>query len=228
MAKQPRRSTSSLNRTASNRRGSAHKPSLYAGAIAIFILSLIAGIRFFGDYLYDYSENLNVKEIPEDALIVCLAGGKFRIEAAYSLYSQNVGNSLFIVGAGKRSTPAGLARAHASNVLPKISEDRFGRIHVETESRNTFENAFAVRRFLQSHPEIETIVLITSGYHMRRALIMIQNEVRSDIKIIPFTPPNEAIQRNNWWHTWLGIQVTAVEYFKFLLASVLVPRLGYF
>lgn len=181
-----------------------------------------------GDRLYEYPANPEISALPRDAVIICLAGGKFRIEAAYSLYAQGVGQKLLIVGAGKRSSATVLAKAHAEETLHKISEERFQKIQVETESRNTIENAFAVSRFLQQNQDVKNVVLITSGYHMRRAELMITNQVHRSVSIIPYTPTNEAIGKNNWWHSWLGIQVTTVEYFKFLMAALLIPRLGYF
>jgi uncharacterized SAM-binding protein YcdF (DUF218 family) len=186
---------------------------------------VIAGIRLFGGLLYHYPANPELASIPQDAAIVCLAGGKFRVEAAYSLFARGVGSELLIIGAGKRSTVAGLIRAHAAEMSGKISPERFQKIQVENESRNTIENAFALGRYLQQNPGVKTIVLVTSSYHMRRAQVMIENHVDKDIRIIPYTPENDAIGPENWWKSWIGIEVTTVEYFKFLLASILAPQL---
>jgi uncharacterized SAM-binding protein YcdF (DUF218 family) len=201
---------------------------MWAGGLSIFLLSLIVLIRVLGDRLYQYPVNPDLKDLPRDAANVCLAGGKFRVEAAYSLYANGVGDRMMIVGAGKKSTPQLLGRAHADGATQSISQERFSRIQVETESRNTIENAFAVARFMEQNPQVKTIVLVTSGYHMRRAQMMIQTQVHREIKLIPYTPPSDALNQGNWWHTWLGIEVTTVEYVKFLLASLLIPRLGYF
>lgn len=210
------------------KKGPSHASSLWAGGLSLFLLSLIIAVRLLGDRLYQYPLNPNLTELPKDATIICLAGGKFRVEAAYSLYANGVGEQLLVVGAGKKSTPQLLGRAHADGAAQSISQERFGRIQVETESRNTIENAFAVARFLEQNPQVKNIVLVTSGYHMRRAQMMIQTQVHREIRLIPYTPPSDALNQGNWWHTWLGIEVTTVEYVKFLLASLLIPRLGYF
>lgn len=212
----------------STKKGPSHASSLWAGGLSLFLLSLIVAIRLLGDLLYYYPANPDLKNLPKDAAIICLAGGKFRVEAAYSLYAEGVGRQLLIVGAGKKSTPQLLGRAHADGAAKAISEDRFSRIQVETESRNTIENAFAVARFLEQNPNVNEIVLVTSGYHMRRALMMIESQVHRPVKLIPYTPPADSLHQKNWWHTWLGIEVTTVEYVKFVLASLLIPRLGYF
>lgn len=42
-------------------------------------------------------------------------------------------------------------------------------ILTETRSRNTHENAIETAKTLKNHPEFDSYLLITSGYHMRRA-----------------------------------------------------------
>lgn len=223
MAKQP----NGRSRISDRRKdGRAHRPSVWAGAISIFLLLLIISVRLIGDNLYSYSAIADPAALPKDSVIVCLAGGKFRIEAALSLYAQGIGQELLIIGAGKRATPFSLARVHAAELIAKIPEERFTKIQVETESRNTIENAFAVKKFLQQLPEAKNLILITSGYHMRRAQFMLETQLPAGVKIIPFTSPHELIERENWWHTWLGIQLTTREYVKYLLASFLLPKIG--
>jgi len=189
---------------------------------------LILGIRSQGERLYDFPLYSKARDFPEDSVIICLAGGKFRVEAAYSLFAQGVGRKLFIVGAGKKSTATLLGKAHAGGIADKIAPERFSQIEVETESRNTVENAFAVASYLEKHPDVKNIVLVTSGYHMRRAQIMIEAQLKHDTKIFPYTPPTEVIGKSNWWHSWVGIEVTTFEYLKFVLTSLLIPHLGSF
>lgn len=207
-----------------------HRPSAWAGAIAIFILLLIAGIRFFGDNLYEFSKNPPLTDLPKDkdSALVCLAGGKYRIEAAFSLYAHGVGERMFIVGAGPKVTKEGLAKLQAVQTAQKIPWDRYDRIMVENDSRNTIENAFAVKRFLELNPSVKKIVLVTSSYHMRRASFMIASQIPADITIVPFAPEATEISPSNWWHTWLGISVTVQEYLKFLAVRMLLPLLGRF
>jgi len=211
-----------------NHRSPTHRPSVWAGAISIFLLLLIAGIRVYGDNLYEYPENPSPSNLPKDIVIVCLAGGKYRIEAAFSLYANGIGERLFIVGAGPKATKDAIAKLQAVETAQKIPWDRFDKILVENESRNTIENAFAVKRFLEQNPQVKKILLVTSGYHMRRAEFMISNQIPLDVQIIPFTPTSTEIGRENWWQTWLGISITVEEYFKLLLVKMLLPTLGYF
>lgn len=207
-------------------RGPNHRPSVWAGAFSILLALLVLGIRVGGDTLYDFPAN--PAELPKDCVIVCLAGGKHRVDTSYALFADGVGDQLWIIGAGKRATVMGLARVQAGDVAQKISWDRFERIHVETESRNTIENAFAVKHFLDQNPGVKKLLVVTSPYHMRRSLLMIGHHIPADIELIPYTPPTAEFAGSNWWYTWTGISLTIEETVKFWLASWLVPRLGYF
>ncbi|MCO5143665.1 MAG: YdcF family protein [Oligoflexia bacterium] len=207
----------------------SHRSSIFAGSAAILILLLITGVRFFGDSLYEFPRPYSEKNLPSDGAIICLAGGKFRIEAALQLFSEGIGSRLLIVGAGEKTSPSSILRSHAPQLMGKISQDRFERIQVETESKNTIENAFVVAHFLEKNPDLNEIILITSSYHHKRALLMIEQQIhnKKDLKIIPFVAKEETLDKNNWWHTWLGIQVTVIEYAKLLFARFFVPRIQY-
>jgi uncharacterized SAM-binding protein YcdF (DUF218 family) len=228
VAKHPHAGRSGISSRLKKTRGPTHRPSVWAGAISIFLLLLIAGIRFYGDNLYDYPENPALPSLQKDTAIVCLAGGKYRIEAAFSLYANGVGERLFIVGAGPKATKDGLAKLQAVETAQKIPWDRFDRIVVENESRNTFENALVVKSFLEQHPQVKKILLVTSSYHMRRAEFMIASQIPADVQIIPFTPMSGEVGKQNWWQSWLGISLTVEEYTKLWLLKVLLPMLGYF
>jgi len=187
----------------------------------------IISARVMGDWLYEFSENPDLTKLPEGTVIVCLAGGKKRVETAFTLFSQGIGSRLLIVGAGPKSSLTGLAKTHAPEAMAKISEERMAAAQVETDSRNTIENAFAVDTFLHKNPEVKAILLVTSAYHMRRAQLLIELQSKRSIKVIPYKPANEAIDLGNWWQSGLGIELTMLEYFKLQLARVLVPRLDF-
>lgn len=195
---------------------------------AIFLLVALPflGLLAFGGNLYNFPANPDPLTLPKDSVVICLAGGKHRIEAAFSLFADGVGDRLYIIGAGKKATAAALSRIQATRVAQKISWDRFDKIQVESESRNTIENAFVVKRFLNQAPEAKTVVLVTSSYHMRRALFILSLHLPSNIHVIPYTPLVQEIDRDSWWQSGLGISVTAEEYFKFLMVKMLLPWLS--
>lgn len=178
--------------------------------------------------LYDFPKNPELSRLPDGTAIICLAGGKKRVEAAFQLYGQGVGKRMLIIGAGPKSTLLGLARAHAPEIAARLGGDRLANAAVETDSRNTIENAFAVESFLRKNPDVKAILLVTSAYHMRRAQLLIELQAKRPVTVIPYAPENDAIELTNWWRSWVGIEMTILEYFKLVLARVLVPRLDFF
>jgi uncharacterized SAM-binding protein YcdF (DUF218 family) len=207
---------------------SPRRSKIWAGAAFLSFLVTAFLLHLAGDTLYDYPANPAPLAFPANTVIACLAGGKHRIEAAFSLFADGVGEQLWIIGAGKHSTVTTLARAQAAEVAQKIAWNRFDKIQVETESRNTIENAFAVKRLLDQNPTLKNVVLVTSPYHMRRSMLMIQHHVPADIHVIPFTPISADFGREDWWHTWFGFSLTIAEAVKLELARLLVPHLSYF
>ena len=202
---------------------------------AFFVaLVLIASVAFLvkvtGDQLYSYEANPNIDKIGKSTLIVCLAGGKGRIQSALSLYSRGKGIALFIAGAGPKTTREGILREHLPpEAIASISGSRKENIVVETQSRNTIENAYAISRFLRNNPEVTDVILITSAYHMRRSLLILENALRGQVTLVPYTAKEgAAILRENWTSTWIGIGVTLEETGKLLLARIFIPLLEIF
>jgi uncharacterized SAM-binding protein YcdF (DUF218 family) len=208
--------------------GPSRRSWIWAGATSLFLALALLLIRLSGDLLYNYPANPAPLAFPKDTVIACLAGGKHRIESAFELFADGVGEQLWIIGAGKHSTVSTLARAQAGDVFQKIPWDRFDKILVESESRNTIENAFAVKRLLDQNPGLKNLVLVTSPYHMRRSILMIEHHIPLDIHVIPFTPISADFGREDWWYSWSGISLTIAETVKFELARILIPHLSYF
>ena len=229
MAILSRREGCSINkRTASKKNTSpSHKSSLWSGAIAILLLSFFAFFRLLGDQLYDYPPNPAITSIPQHSVIVSLAGGKGRIETAFELFANGTGEELFIIGAGPKTTLNSLIKILPKELIEKLDPLRREKIYLETESRNTIENSYAITHRLKKIP-IDNIILITSSYHMRRSLLILQNSLGSAAKITPFTPEKESINKGNWFRTWLGIEITAYEYAKYLFVRIMLPYFGSF
>lgn len=188
----------------------------------------IVGLRSVGDRLYDFPANPSLTHMKKKSLVICLAGGKGRIEAAFDLFASGIGNELFIIGAGPKVTLQALLKNADPAVVAKLSNLQIGAIRIERESANTIENAYVLEKFLDDHPYINEVVVVTSRYHMRRSLYVMQTLLKQKISLIPYTPPEEAIERENWWRSKVGIQVTMEEYGKYLAARILIPRIGTF
>lgn len=96
--------------------------------------------------------------------------GADRIWQSISLYKAGKINKILITGESGYINDRGLNEAQQfKEVLVKwgITSDD---ILIEVVSKNTHENATESKVVLDNHPEIKSILLITSGTHMKRSL----------------------------------------------------------
>ena len=186
--------------------------------IIIIFVSWIGGF-----FIYLNSIDSSWKEINEnhpeleektDAIIV-LTGGSERIRNAFHLIKKDYAKKLFISGVNKEVKLPELFVIHGLN-----KDDFFqmlGKVELGFSAENTIENAVEVKDWLAKYPDIKTIRLITSNYHIDRAV----NEVASlspEIKIIahPVLPVNVRIDK---WYKFSGTRNLLISEYNKLIAS---------
>lgn len=108
-----------------------------------------------------------------DAIIV-LTGGTKRIEVAVKLLEQKKAGFLFISGVNPD--------VKAKEFLPQ-SNDELCCIFLGYKASDTKENAHETREWI-SEQNIETIRLVTSNYHMMRAMLEFR-KIMPNLEIIP-------------------------------------------
>ena len=229
MATIPRGQTSGIIASLRGKSFKVPRISKILGITSLAIVVLLVLFKLAGDSLYEYEKNPDFSKLSKSAVIACLAGGKGRIQPALKLFQEGNGFILFIAGAGPKSDRDKILRNYLKPVeLESLPADRKENIHVENQSRNTIENAYAIARFLRNNSEINEVVLVTSAYHMRRSLLILESALSEDIKVHPYTPTEGSYSKENWLASWIGIRITLQEYLKYLLARVFVPLLEIF
>jgi len=127
-----------------------------------------------------------------DAILV-LTGGENRIAEGFRAWKEGMGKELFILGAGRN--------AKLANILPagtEISPNDLPRIHVEGWSANTLENAFSAKSAVVSR-SYRKVLLVTSDYHMPRAMLALRKVLPSDVSI-SVLPVTSDWRRKGAWH----------------------------
>ncbi len=109
-----------------------------------------------------------VDKSPHDR--VYLGPGADRFTNALWLYRAGRVRRIIVSG----GSGAVLRKAHTEAadlaVLLRLAGVPNSTILLEDQSRNTHENALFTKRLLAGHPELDTLVLVTSAFHQRRAL----------------------------------------------------------
>lgn len=162
-------------------------------------------ILWIGGLLW-FATNINFSK-PQDTIdkteaIVVLTGGTKRIEIAVDLLKQGKASHLFISGVNPN--------VEAKDILPSKNKNLCC-VTLGYKASNTKENAHETAEWI-SEQNIETIRLVTSNYHMMRAMLEFKKAMPT-IEIIahPVTPNGFNVWDRKFW------PITFSEYNKTLL-----------
>src|SRR5690554_6484771 len=141
-------------------------------------------------------------EYDNDANRISARRGVDRIWQAIDLYKSRKVSKICIVGAHGNIFDRGLDEANQLKAqliswgIPNVD------ILVETESRNTNENAKLTSALMkQSYPHFNSFVLVTSARHMKRASALFQ---KYDLRVTPFpTDQFSEKERNYNWDDFI-------------------------
>ena len=145
--------------------------------------------------------------------ILALTGGADRIETALRLLDADVAPVLLISGVGRVDLAELAARAHldANRLAPRVTLG-----HAAT---STLGNAAEVIPWAAQHG-VRTLVVVTAGYHMPRALLEIGRTLPGVLLLpVPVIPP--ALRQTPGMAT---LALLANEYDKLLAAGLGWPR----
>lgn len=177
--------------------------------ITLVILTATLGVGFF--------------LAPQDKLeksdaIVAISGGETaeRTEEAVDLYKANYAPVLIFSGAARDE---GTSNAQAMKQLAINAGVPEENILVEERAQDTFQNA----RFVREHvadKHIESIILVTSPYHQRRAYLTFRRFLGSEVKIINHSSTDSRWRKNGWWKDEWGKSLTISELQKIILLPI--------
>jgi len=163
--------------------------------------------------LYNFASTLPgsvVDETSKTDAIVVLTGGSGRLDAGVQLLTNNMAAKMFVSGVYK-----GIEVSTLLNLSQQNPEDLLCCIGIGY-AENTIDNALETFDWAKDN-KIKSIRLVTSSYHMPRAMLEFENTLE-DILIIPNPVFSEVVKQKKWW-IWPGTTDLIVsEYNKFILA----------
>jgi uncharacterized SAM-binding protein YcdF (DUF218 family) len=144
--------------------------------------------------------------------IVALTGGASRISDAVELLASGRGRRLLITGVGPTTNTAELMR------LAPDHRRWFGCcIDLDYSAANTVGNAVETKRWARQRG-FRSLVVVTSGYHMPRAMLEIGHRL-PDVTLIPFPVVTGQNRAEPWWWHPGTAKILVSEYLKFLVAA---------
>lgn len=157
------------------------------------------------------SETILQESLRADAIIV-LTGGSNRVNSGFELYKNDVAKYLFISGINADVSPQKVMASAGVNIAREKLECcvKFG-----SNAEDTRGNAVEAKHWIESKDDIKRLLLVTSDYHMHRALM----EFRY---FLPDKTIYSYAVKSSLEKAGIGryIKVTLIEYNKLLISWI--------
>ncbi len=150
---------------------------------------------------------------------VVLTGGADRVVDGVRLIAEHKADKLLITGVNKITSSRAL-----SSRIPQFNALFSCCITLGYTALNTAGNARETELWARAQHISNSLIVVTSNYHMPRALLEISHAM-PQIKLVPFPVINHHTRQEIWREPEL-LRLVALEYVKYLYASVrnwLVP-----
>jgi uncharacterized SAM-binding protein YcdF (DUF218 family) len=148
--------------------------------------------------------------------IAVLTGGVSRIDEAMKLLAEGKAKRVLITGVNRTVTMEELKDlASQGDQLFTCCVD------IDKEARNTIDNATETSEWVALH-RYNSIIVVTSNYHMPRALAELAR-VMPGVTLIPYSVVDNNVHLDHWWSYPGTTKLLLSEYLKYLPA---LGRLG--
>jgi uncharacterized SAM-binding protein YcdF (DUF218 family) len=180
---------------------------------ALLAVPVVVLVTLCGGFLW-FAVHVASKETPLDGIadgIVALTGGASRINDAIELLASGRGRRLLITGVAPTTGTAELAR-----LVPERQHWFFCCVDLDYSAVNTIGNAVETRRWALDRG-FRSLVVVTSSYHMPRALLEIGHRLPG-VTLMPFPVVTEQRRAAPWWSHSAGAKLLVSEYLKYIVA----------
>jgi uncharacterized SAM-binding protein YcdF (DUF218 family) len=193
---------------------------LNLGIIFLLIILLICGCRYAGLWLIK-KDNI----VHSDAIVILIGSVADRVLLSVDLFNQRMANKIiFMEGSTDAYKVLESKGYHITSTTENINEalialgipfDRILVLNGGVES--TQDEALILRKYLETRSDIDTILLVSSAAHTRRASMIFKSAFRkSNPQINVVCAPNKYSKFNaeKWWKDKNSIQTVLFEYLK--------------
>ncbi len=185
---------------------------LAASFVVIIIISIIAAQVVF----VNMGHWLAVSEYVDNAdVIVVLSGGGYeRIKHGIELYERGYAPELWYTGDRPKKEQTAFWDAQFAleyAVERGIPEDRITIL----PSTSTWEDAESIVKSLAARDDVQSIIVVTSWYHLRRSLNVIGEHLNTNNITVYYTSSdNLPYDPHSWWTRDEGLVLVLNEYMK--------------
>lgn len=147
--------------------------------------------------------------------IVVLTGGSSRVPDAMELLAAGYGRRLLISGVHPTSTASDISRT-----LPENQSFMHCCVDLDRTAVSTRGNAAETRRWAEGRG-FKSLIVVTSNYHMPRALVEFSHAM-PETTLIPFAVVGEKWREEPWWTSASTLRLLLSEYVKYVAAEIRV------
>lgn len=150
-----------------------------------------------------------------DAIVALTGGSGKRIEAAIILLEAGSGDRLLVSGVHESVDSRDLiATAGGSQTLYECCID------IGHEASSTKGNARETAKWAADHG-YKSLIIVTSDYHMPRALLWYRHSLPDDIEITAY-PMQSRMKPENWWRSWRSFRGLVTEWAKYRVTAMML------
>jgi uncharacterized SAM-binding protein YcdF (DUF218 family) len=194
-------------------------PKLPRGWLRATIVSTIA-LAFVGaaaGFIVFLSQLRGAERVPDRKAdgIVVLTGGSSRVSDAMELLAAGYGRRLLISGVHPTSTASDISRT-----LPENQSFMTCCVDLDRTALSTRGNAAEARRWAEGR-RFKSLIVVTSNYHMPRALVEFSHAM-PQTTLIPFAVVGEKWREEPWWTSPSTLRLLLSEYVKYVAAELRV------
>lgn len=160
-----------------------------------------------------------------DALVLLMGGIADRVLQVADLYGEGVAPRVIIVtesmGAYRALEERGIRlisnTVQVREALARLGVPADSIVILPGDARSTMNEAAVIREYLQSDQRIDTLALVSSSYHMRRAGMIFETAFREqgrEVTVLCSPSDYTNFRANGWWKHKEEIQAALPEYIK--------------
>jgi uncharacterized SAM-binding protein YcdF (DUF218 family) len=206
------------------------KSGLYSIVIVFIVIVIyVSACRKAGSLLV-----IEDKLFHADAIVILMGSLTDRFLEVSDLYKQGLAEKVILVETDMNRYKALEERgihiisyteqAYNTAIALGIPADNI--ILLPGDATSTQEEAIVIRQYLSSQPEIDTLILVSSAPHTRRASMIFNSafrKARMPIHIICCPSIYTNFYAERWWKSKEGIQAVLLEYMK-IACFLLIER----
>lgn len=150
--------------------------------------------------------------------IVVTTGGQARVQAGLDLLRQDIAPHLLLTGVGEGITKQMIA---SSLQLSEADQEVLTCcVDLDFQALDTPGNAIAAKSWADRH-DIHSYLLVTSDYHMPRAMLEFKTQMPDHIIIsYPIRAPDLA--QKSWYHDWQSLRLYSREFIKYMIRGLTI------